>query len=169
MRATLAVLLLMQVPMAAQEVTEPALKAAFIYNFAKFTEWPDVVPSAEPFLMCVFGDAAVGDALGRAVKARVLAGRAIAVSQVAPDSALGACNILYVSGVTAGRAAQLVAGLRDASVLTISDIDGFTGLGGIAQFFFARGQLRFNVQLESAKRARLKISSRLLALAQRTD
>jgi hypothetical protein len=75
------------------------------------------------------------------------------------------CHVLYVSGVTPVRAAQLVAGLHDASVLTISDLDGFTELGGIAQFFFEHGQLRFTVQLESAKRARLEISSKLLTLA----
>ena len=77
------------------------------------------------------------------------------------------CHVLYVSGVTAGQAAQLVAGLRDVPVLTISDLEGFTELGGIAQFFFEHGQLRFSVQVGSAKRARLQISSRLLALAKK--
>ena len=77
------------------------------------------------------------------------------------------CHVLYVSGVTAGQAAQLVAGLRDVPVLTISDIEGFTELGGIAQFFFEHGQLRFSIHVVSAKRARLQISSKLLALAKR--
>ena len=91
-RATIAVLLLMRVLASAQDVTEPALKAAFIYNFAKFTEWPaDVVPAAEPFVMCVLGDAAVGDALERAVKARVLGGHSMAVSHVAPARAAARC------------------------------------------------------------------------------
>ena len=68
--AALALLLLMPIPSAAQDVTEPALKAAFIYNFAKFTEWPaDVMTTAEPLLLCVLGDAAIGDALERAVRA----------------------------------------------------------------------------------------------------
>ena len=57
----------------AQDVTEPALKAAFIYNFAKFTEWPGDSAGREPFVICVLGDAAVGDALERAVKGRRLA------------------------------------------------------------------------------------------------
>ena len=87
-RAAIAIVLLMPVPAAAQDVTEPALKAAFIYNFAKFTEWPaDVVPAAEPLVMCVLGDAAVGDALERAVKGRELAGHSMAVSHGAPPSA----------------------------------------------------------------------------------
>ena len=162
----IAVLLLLQAPASAQDVTESALKAAFIYNFAKFTEWPaDAAPVAEPLVLCVIGDAAVGDALERAVKGRLLAGHSMAVSHAEPAGQRRVCHVLYVSGVTAGQAAQLVAGLRDAPVLTISDIDGFTELGGVAQFFFEHGQLRFIVHLESAKRAHLQISSKLLTLA----
>jgi hypothetical protein len=70
-----------------------------------------------------------------------------------------------VSGGSADQATQVVAGLRDLPILTISDIDGFAEKGGIAQFFFERGQLRFFVHLEAVKRSRLQISSRLLALA----
>jgi hypothetical protein len=150
----------------AQDVTEPALKAAFIYNFAKFTEWPvSVVPASQPLVMCVVGDPAVSEALERAVKTRILDGHSMSVALVGPAGPQGVCHVLYVSGVTSAQAAKLVAGLRDTSVLTISDLDGFTELGGIAQFFFQHGMLRFNVQAESAKRARLQISSRLLALS----
>jgi hypothetical protein len=164
-RATIAVLLLMRVVASAQDVTEPALKAAFIYNFAIFTEWPaDVVP-AGPFVICVLGDAAVGEALEREFKGRLIAGHIMAVSHVAPAGPQRVCHVLYVSGVTAGQAARLIAGLRDVPVLTISDVEGFTDLGGIAQFFFEHGRLRFSVDLGSAGRARLQISSRLLALA----
>ena len=166
-RAAIAILLLISVTAAAQDVTEPALKAAFIFNFAKFTEWPaEVMTTGEPLVLCVLGDAAIGEALERAVKSRTVLGRRMDVSQ-APSNGppREGCHILYVSGVTASQAAKLVAGLRDAPVLTISDADGFTQVGGITQFFFAHGQLRFNVHLESAKRARLRISSRLLALA----
>ena len=168
-RGTIAILLLMGPLASAQDVTEPALKAAFIYNFAKFTEWPaEVMPrTAEPFVMCVLGDAAVGDALERLVKGRSLAGHSVAVSHVAPGGAQGLCHILYVSGVTATQAGQLVARHRDVPVLTISDVEGFTDVGGIAQFFFEQGQLRFTIQAGSAKRAHLQISSNLLALAKR--
>ena len=168
-RGTIAILLLMGPLASAQDVTEPALKAAFIYNFAKFTEWPaEVMPrTTEPFVMCVLGDAAVGDALERLVKGRSLAGHSVAVSHVAPGGAQGLCHILYVSGVTATQAGQLVARHRDVPVLTISDVEGFTDVGGIAQFFFEQGQLRFTIQAGSAKRAHLQISSNLLALAKR--
>jgi hypothetical protein len=165
--ATIGILLLTFMKAAAQDVTEPALKAAFIYNFAKFTEWPEnAMTVGEPLVLCVVGDAAIGEALERAVMGRTLLGRTMGVSQPALDGrSRDACHVLYLSGLTAGQAAKLVAGLRDSPVLTISDAEGFTDAGGIAQFFFEHGQLRFNVHLESAKRARLRISSRLLALA----
>jgi len=165
--AAITILLLTPMPAAAQGVTEAVLKAAFIYTFAKFTEWPaDAMRAGEPLLFCVVGDAAIREALARAVKGRTLAGRIMEVPQSAPDGpSRGGCHILYLSGATASQAATLVAGLRDSPVLTISDLEGFTQLGGIAQFFFDRGQLRFNVDAESARRARLRISSRLLGLA----
>jgi len=103
------------------------------------------------------------------VDGRLLAGHSMAVFDVPPAGPQRECHVLYVSGVTGAQSAQLVTGLRDVPVLTISDLDGFTGLGGIAQFFFEEGRLRFNVHLESVKRARLKISSRLLVLAKRHD
>ena len=162
----IAILLLTPMTAVAQDVTEPALKAAFIYNFAKFTEWPaDAVATGAPLVLCVLGDAAIGEALERVVKGRTLAGHSISVSQAPPGRPLEACHIAYVSGVTASQAAEVVAGVRDAPVLTISDVEGFIKLGGIAQFFFEHGQLRFDVKLASAKRARLQISSKLLALA----
>jgi hypothetical protein len=168
--AAAAVLLLVQGLPSAQDVTESALKAAYIYNFAKFTEWPaGVVPAAQPLALCVFGDADVGDALKRAVKDRVLSGHPMAVSHMAVTAGApqSTCHVMYVSGVSAGQAAEVIAGVRDVPVLTLSDVEGFTERGGIAQFFFDNGQLHFAVQLESIRRARLRISSRLLSLARR--
>jgi hypothetical protein len=155
-------------PASAQNVTGPALKAVFLYNFAKFTEWPRSASApAGPFVMCVVGDAAVGDELERAVNGRAIAGRGIAVAQASSAVPTRPCDVLYLSGIPAGQAAGLIANLKDTPVLTISDIDGFTKVGGIAQFFFEHGQLRFTVNVESAKRARLQISSRLLILEKR--
>jgi hypothetical protein len=150
----------------AQDVTEPALKAGFIYNFAKFTEWPlTIVGAAEPLILCVMGDAAVGQELEKTVKGRTLSGHSLNVAQVKQVQPPQVCHVLYVSGVTVVQAAQFVESVRDGPVLTISDLEGFTERGGIAQCYFVDGQLRFKVQPESAQRARLRISSRLLVLA----
>ena len=155
-------------PAPAQEVTEPALKAAFVYNFAKYTEWPgDHLPAKAPLIICVLGNKAVADALERAVRNRVLADHPIRVTYVVAAEPLRACQILYVSDVPALQAGQVIAGLGDASVLTISDIEGFTALGGITQLYFDRGRVTFSVHLTSARRVRLQISSRLLVLAKK--
>ena len=165
--ATMLAVLLAEAVAPAQDVTAPALKAAFIYNFAKFTEWPgDVLPPKAPLVICVLGDKAVADALGRALKDRELSGHPLSMSYVAATGPVRTCQVLYLSEVPAAQAAQIVAGLGDAPVLTVSDLDGFAEFG-IVQLFFEHGQPGFAVNLDAAKRARLHISSRLLVLAKR--
>ena len=149
----------------AQDVTEPALKAAFIYNFARFTTWPADAPAGDAFTICVLNDGAVAQALQRAVIGKSLAERPIAVSVVASGAPKRTCRVLYMAGLPATEAATVVADLREAPVLTISNMDGFASAGGMTQFFFEHGQLRFRIHLESAKRAGLQISSRLLIMA----
>jgi hypothetical protein len=162
----LAVVLGLATSAGAQNVTEAALKAAFIYNFAKFTEWPQaVLPAATPFLMCVLGDPAVGEALERAVKGRAVSGHGIAVSRETTDGPLTSCHILYVTGVSAVQATRILASLRAASVLTISDFNEFVRLGGMTQFFVEEGNMRFCINVDSARRPGLQFSSKLLALA----
>jgi hypothetical protein len=150
----------------AQNVTESSLKAAFIYSFAKFTEWPpDVLPPTATFSACVLGDSHIREALERAVKDRLLSGRVISVSEVQLAGSLRSCHLLYVSGVTAAQVTAMVAALKGAPVLTISDLDGFAQGGGIAQMFVENGKMRFDINLEVARRSRLQLSSKLLALA----
>ena len=164
-RVSVVLLLMMPTMASAQEATESALKAAFIFNFVRFTEWPVELPASEPFVICVVGDAAIGDEIERVVKGRQVEGRDIVVLRAATAGPGRACRVLYVTDVVASRAATLLVGLRDAPVLTISDIDGFNKVGGIAQFFFESGRLRFSIHLESAQRAKLRISSKLLVLS----
>lgn len=166
--AALAALVLCTSVGRAQDVTEPSLKAAFIYNFAKFTEWPqDVLPGTAPFTACVLEDAPIADALERSVKGRQLSGRGISVSRVTLEGPLRSCHLLYVSRVTAARVSEIVAAVHGAPVLTISDADDFARLGGIAHMFVENGKMRFNLNLELARRSRLQLSSKLLVLAAR--
>ena len=148
-----------------QDVTEPSLKAAFIYNFAKFTEWPaDGLPGTAAFNACVLGDPAIGDALERSVKGRLLSGHAISVLRVQIDGPLRTCHLLYVSGASTMQIAAIAVTVRGMPVLTIGDSDDFSRLG-IAHIFVESGKMRFNLNLELAKRSRLQLSSKLLALA----
>jgi uncharacterized protein DUF4154 len=152
----------------AQDVTAPSLKAAFVYNVAKFTEWPpDLLPVTGSFTACVLGDGDVGDALTRAVKNRVLSGRGIMVSRVRPDDALRSCQLLYMSNLSPEQIAAVLMAVRDAPVLTISDVENFVRLGGIVHVFVEDGKMRFSLGADLARQARLRLSSQLLALAAR--
>jgi hypothetical protein len=166
--AAIAFMVLMPSAAFSQDVTEPALKAAFIYNFVKFTEWPEPRPASDPFVICVLNDAAVADALGRIVKGREFAGRRMVVSLAAPGPK-ERCRVVYISGVTESEGAQLLSPLRDSPVLTIGDLEWFTRAGGMAQFFYEHGKLRFNIGLEAVKRSRLLMSSKVLVLAKQHE
>jgi len=72
---------------------------------------------------------------------------------------------LYVSAVSSAQAERLVTGLREVPVLTISDLEGFNRMGGIAEFFYEAGQLRFSIRRDAVTQSHLQLSSRLLALA----
>ena len=149
----------------AQDLTASELKAAFIYNFIKFTEWPSALPAADPFVICVIGDAAVGDAVEALTKGGDVDGRRM-VALVKISRPTPACRVLYVSGAL-DDVSRAIAGLQDSPVLTISDVAGFTQAGGIAQFLFERGRLRFTIKADAAQRSGLKMSSKLLVLGQR--
>lgn len=150
----------------AQDVTEVSLKGAFVFNFARFTEWPvEALPATAAVSACVVGDRGVGEALKRSVSAQTLNGRAIVVSILEPNVALPLCHFLYVSGIARARMAELVYAVHETPVLTVSDDDTFIKVGGMIQVFIESGKMRFRINPKSAKRARLQLSSRLLALA----
>lgn len=168
-RSCLVALLVLAGPLSlyAQDVTEVTLKSAFLFNFARFTDWPnDALPADGTLSACVFGDRAVGEALTRAVKGKQVGRRPITVSVLAPNVSPPPCHLLYLSNVAGPRIAEIVAMLRDEPVLTVSDTDSFTKRGGIVQFFVESGKMRFRINARAAKRARLQLSSRLLSLAE---
>jgi hypothetical protein len=159
-----AALLLAALPAAAQSVSAPALKAAFLYNFAKFAEWPVDAQANGPIAICVLGDGAVADALDITVQGKTIDGREVAVVRAKPNG-LHACHLLYVSGLDQNRSQQIIDELKSAPVMTVSDRDRFAESGGVAAFFVEAGKMRFAINTDAAQRARLRISSRLLNLA----
>ncbi len=119
-----------------QDVTEPSLKAAFIYTFAKFTDWPlETLPAKAVFTACVVGDNAVSDALARAVKGRQLGGRTMNVLRMEVDGAVRSCHLLYVAGITTPETSAVLLAARGTAILTISEMDDFIRLGGVAHMF----------------------------------
>ena len=98
----------------AQDVTEPALKAAFIYNFARFTTWPADQAPADSFTICVLNDAAVTEALQRAVAGRSLTDRPVVVTAITASAPKRGCRVLYVAGLSVAQVARRL-GYADAS------------------------------------------------------
>ena len=148
----------------AQSASEPALKAAFLYNFAKFAEWPADAAPSDPLTICVFGDTPIADALDETVKGRTVDGRKTVVVRVKPEGFRG-CHVLYLAGLDSKRAQAIVDDLKGAPVLTVGDREQFAQGGGIAGLFVEQGRMRFAINVEAAQRGRLRISSRLRSLA----
>jgi hypothetical protein len=149
-----------------QGASAPALRAAFMYNFAKFTEWPaKVIPRDQPMVFCVTDDAPMAEALEQIVKGRAVGGHALAVRRVALDSGVRACHLLYASGLDAKRTNELLGAVDHLPVLTVGDFERFAQMGGVANFFVEDGKMRFAINIDSAQRAGLRVSSKLLMLA----
>jgi hypothetical protein len=150
----------------ADAVAASALKAAFLFNFAKFSGWPaDALAPGQRLAMCVVGDAAVADALGQAIKGHTIEGHELTVRVLKVEESASGCHLLYVSAPAIKRSAALLLAARSASVFSVSDADNFAESGGVAQLIVENERMRFAVNIASAQRGRLNISSKLLSLA----
>jgi hypothetical protein len=147
-------------------VSAADLKTAFLYNFARFTEWPaDVLPARTAIVLCVIGDPDVAQSLARAVQGKAIDRHAITVRRMNADGPLRSCQLLYAGEVDVQRARQLVDALRGAAVLMVSDLPAFSEIGGTAHLFMEGERMRFAVNVDAAMRAKLRISTQLLNLA----
>lgn len=166
--ALAAVVLLASVSAApGQTASAPTLKAAFLFNFAKFTQWPPraLAPGA-PLVFCVINDRDVGATLTSLVQDRVIDDRALVVWVLSPDSsALASCAVLFSSGLSAARSRALHDSIAGRAILSVSDLDRFAEQGGVAGFFVERGAMRFAINVDAADRAGITLSSKLLSLA----
>lgn len=146
---------------------EYEVKAAFLYNFTKFVEWPDgrFESSDEPLVIAVLGRSPFGDGLVAAVEGRQVSGRGIVVRPVATAEEARSAHLLFVPAGEEGRFAAIAGALRGAAVTTVGESDRFAAQGGIITFVQEAGRLRFAINLEAAERERLKVSAQLLRLA----
>ncbi len=158
-------------PAAAAETSrEYLIKAAFLYNFAKFTEWPagSFPDSAAPLDVCVFGADPFGGAL-ESIAGKTIRGRRVAVHKVASIEAGAACHLLFISASEATRLTGILESLRGRPVLTIAEIPGFARSGGIINLKTnPDDRIRFEINIGIAKRVGLRLSSKLLNLAEIT-
>ena len=151
----------------AQSSSEYQVKAAFLYNFAKFVDWPEdaLGNSNAPLIIGVIGDDPFGGALDQAINGRTINGRAMLVRRLKWGHDLRSCHILFISSSERKRLPQIIQSLRGASVLTVGDMGQFNQQGGIINFILQANKVRFEINSRGADQARLKISSKLLSLA----
>lgn len=148
-------------------IGEYHVKAAFLYNFAKFVEWPpETMPSGSaPLVLGVVGEDPFGQVLEETIKGKTVNGQELVIRRFTRIQGASGCHILFISSSERKRLAEIIDGLRGSSVLTVSDMERFAQRGGIISFTMENNKVRFEVNLDSAERAGLKISSKLLTLA----
>ncbi len=144
--------------------TEYQVKAAYLYNFAKFVQWPTQATTNDVFTICVLGQDPFG-ATFEAIAGQSMNGKKVVIERMTkPHEALG-CRILFISLSEEKRLKEILATLNQTSILTVSDMPHFTGRGGMIQFVMAANKVRFEVNLRSAERTGLTLSSQLLRVA----
>lgn len=150
----------------AAEFDEYAVKAAYLYNFAKYVEWPPeaFTNAAAPLLICIAGENPFGDALTTLSGKRVES-RPVAVRHIPAATGLDKCHIVFVGRAEEGRFKSLLAKLARLPILTVSDIGNFAREGGMIGLVESEQRIRFDINLATTRQANLKLSSQLLKLA----
>jgi hypothetical protein len=171
-RAVLAVLsgVFLAAPLAAQSPSTPTefdVKAAYLYNFAKFVQWPGDAARRDTrtFHVCVIGADPFGPVLDRVVAGGSINGRTVVARRVAAAQEARSCHILFLGGKDERLAVETLDALGRADVLTVSDLPEFTRRGGMIQFIVQGARVRFEVNLDRARDAGLMLSSELLRVA----
>ena len=147
--------------------SEYRLKAAFIFNFAKFVEWPTsaFADAKSPFVIGVLGENPFGTDLEATVRGKSINEHPIVVKACPNLEEARATHILFVSTTEKKRFEEIFKSLRGTSVLTVGETERFTESGGLINFVSENNKIRFQINDPGAKAAGLKISSKLLSLA----
>lgn len=146
---------------------EARVKAAYLFNIAKFTEWPDSklgTKDAQLVIGC-FCDPAFAGVLERTVAGKTAGTRRIAVRRIAGAEEVRACHILFIGASQSNVSGPLLARAKEASVLSVGEVDGFLSRGGMINFYDEDNTVHFEVNPKTAEKAGLTLSSRLLTVA----
>lgn len=147
-------------------LTEYQVKAAFIYNFAKFVEWPEeVMGDGRPFVIGIVGQDPFGNFIDEAITGKRIREKKMTVRRFSRIEEAVDSHILFISGSEEKKMTGLLKGLGRAPILTVSDADRFAGQGGMVQLVMEQNRVRFAVNVSAFERAGLKPSSQLLKLA----
>jgi hypothetical protein len=155
-------------PLAAQRTPEAAteddIKAAFLFNFTRFVEWP-AADTSSPFVICTEAAPGFAAAVDRIVAGESIRGRALKrVTPADPGEARG-CQMLFIGRAQSGHADRWISAVRGLPVLVVSESDGAWSHGSQINFVIVDQRVKFDVNVEAAAESRLAISSKLLRVA----
>jgi uncharacterized protein YfkK (UPF0435 family) len=147
----------------AKNSTEYKVKAAFIYNFLKFTTWPESAASGS-INICVMGDNPFGETLLPLEKKKIK-GRAIRVTNISNTSKINNCTVAFVSDSEEDRLDDIIKSVQKKPILTVSDISHFAQEGGVIGFYERDGKIKFAINTANASKSGLVLSAKLLELS----
>jgi len=146
--------------------TDYDVKAAYLYNFGRFVEWPDsVATKSDSFNVCVLGQDPFGPALDATLAGETIGGKNVTARRISSPQEAVNCRILFMSSEEGSRLSKIMEALDKGSVLTVSDMPQFSQRGGMIQFVLEGKRVRFEVNLSAVQRAGLTLSSELLKVA----
>lgn len=151
----------------AERALERRVKAAFLYRFTEYVNWPDAAfaRADAPFVIAVIGPASLAEELRQITIGRTVNGRPVEVRRAADAEAMAPAHIVFIADSEKQRLRDLVrAAPRHALVVTESE--GALAQGSVINFVLVEGRVRFEISLDSAEKRGLRLSSRLLAVAQ---
>jgi hypothetical protein len=146
--------------------TDYDVKAAYLYNFGRFVEWPSsVTTKSDVFNICILGQDPFGSALDHTFAGETISGKGIATKRISTPQEAVNCQILFMSSAEEGRLNKIIEAIDKGAVLTVSDMPQFSQRGGMIQFVLDGKKVRFEVNLTAVQRAGLTLSSELLKVA----
>lgn len=154
---------------APQPTLENDVKAAFLYNFTKFVEWPPPPQPDAPFRVCAVADSRFMAVLDRTIAGESVHGRPLVLVQPHTIEDARRCAILYVGRAYLEPAAPLLAAVRDLPVLTVGDGSQFVKQGGAIGFLLENSRVRFDISIRAVQRSGLKASSQLFRVARNVE
>jgi uncharacterized protein DUF4154 len=164
-----AILLVYQSPahMIAAPTPEYLIKAAYLYNFALFVEWPaDAFTTADaPLVIGVVGSDPFDRALDQTIQNKRINKRSLVIKRLQWSNDLRQCHILFISSSEANRTGELASRLEGLPILVVGETPEFARRGGTVNFTIEANKVGFEVNVDAARRARLNISAKLLKVA----
>lgn len=144
---------------------EYALKAAFLYNFAKFAEWPaaSFSDSHAPFVICLAGNDPFGPNL-KSLEGKLVKDRPLVTKPIHTDDNLISCHILYIGPDELKQTRNILQALQTSPVLTVCDTEGCAETGIILNMRMVENRVALDLNLDAVQQTQLKLSSQLIRL-----